>query len=430
MFSGIKRVKKMGAIAFLMIVQLSIGLTMINTSGKLFEESQTRKKGIDDLFNVENSLMFRIVPSVGLEKGNLFRVWLDGNKAESVFNEMKELGLISKKLVYAPVPNVLGIDELIEKIPNKYKNLSKIQKEDYTSNILINKEFYKHYDLKISSGRNFKDSDFDLDYKTTNIPILLGKDFEGIFELGKVFPWKDISNVDEESSKKSVEDTKLEEDTVNFEVVGFLERNAIPTTTLPNQQFATSIIYSDIIAIIPTVKDFIYFTDGRGMAGTGVILEYPKGTDVKNLEETLQKKLRAYDLKGDEISLGAKNLITETYDRDVKSSIALGVLLLVLSMVGTSCIILGQLNKRKREFGIKIAMGATLKDISRDIIIEVLCIVIAASIISLFLNLKVGIGINILILNLCLVTVMTILISIFPVREIKKMNVVELVKEN
>lgn len=328
------------------------------------------------------------------------------------------------------MPNVLGIDELIEKIPNKYKNLSKIQKEDYTSNILINKEFYKHYDLKISSGRNFKDSDFDLDYKTTNIPILLGKDFEGIFELGKVFPWKDISNVDEESSKKSVEDTKLEEDTVNFEVVGFLERNAIPTTTLPNQQFATSIIYSDIIAIIPTVKDFIYFTDGRGMAGTGVILEYPKGTDVKNLEETLQKKLRAYDLKGDEISLGAKNLITETYDRDVKSSIALGVLLLVLSMVGTSCIILGQLNKRKREFGIKIAMGATLKDISRDIIIEVLCIVIAASIISLFLNLKVGIGINILILNLCLVTVMTILISIFPVREIKKMNVVELVKEN
>ena len=99
-------------------------------------------------------------------------------------------------------------------------------------------------------------------------------------------------------------------------------------------------------------------------------------------------------------------------------------------MVGTSCIILGQLNKRKREFGIKIAMGATLKDISRDIIIEILCIVIAASIISLFLNLKVGIGINILILNLCLVTVMTILISIFPVREIKKMNVVELVKEN
>ena len=130
-----------------------------------------------------------------------------------------------KKLVYAPVPNVLGIDELIKKIPNKYKNLSKIQKEDYTSNILINKEFYKHYDLKISSGRNFKDSDFDLDYKTTNIPILLGKDFEGIFELGKVFPWKRILfKCCEESSKKSVEDTKLEEDTVNFEVVGFLER--------------------------------------------------------------------------------------------------------------------------------------------------------------------------------------------------------------
>ena len=101
-------------------------------------------------------------------------------------------------------------------------------------------------------------------------------------------------------------DTKLKEDTVNFEVVGFLEKNAIPTTTLPNQQFATSIIYSDIIAIIPTVKDFIYFTDGRGMVGTGVILEYPKGTDVKNLEETLQKKLRAYDLKGDELSLEQK----------------------------------------------------------------------------------------------------------------------------
>ena len=76
---------------------------------------------------------------MGWKKEIYLRAWLDGNKAESVFNEMKELGLISKKLVYAPVPNVLGIDELIEKIPNKYKNLSKIQQEDYTSNILINR---------------------------------------------------------------------------------------------------------------------------------------------------------------------------------------------------------------------------------------------------------------------------------------------------
>lgn len=430
MFSGIKRLRKMGAIAFLMIVQLSIGLTMINTSGKLFEESQSRKKGITDLFNVENSMMFNIVPSVGLEQGNLFRTWLDGNKADKIFDEMKELGIINKKLVYAPTPNVLGIQELIDKIPKKYEKLSKFQKEDYTSNILINKDFFKHYNFNISSGRNFSEADFELDYKTNNIPILLGKDFEDIFEIGKVFPWKDISSVDEESSKGNEVETKLEEDTVNFEVVGFLKSNAIPTTTMPNQQFATSIIYSDCIAIMPVIKDFIYFSEGRGMTSTGVILEQPKGVDKKELESTLQRKLREYDLKGDEISLGAKNLVTETYDRDVKSSIVLGALLLILSMVGTSCIILGQLNKRKKEFGIKIAQGATISDISRDIIIEILCIVIAASVISLLLNLKIGIGINILMLNLCLVAVMTVLIAIFPIREIKKMNVVELVRES
>lgn len=44
MFKAIKRIKKMGVIGFLIIIQLSIGLTMINTSGRLFEDSQNRKK--------------------------------------------------------------------------------------------------------------------------------------------------------------------------------------------------------------------------------------------------------------------------------------------------------------------------------------------------------------------------------------------------
>ncbi len=59
-----------------------------------------------------------------------------------------------------------------------------------------------------------------------------------------------------------------------------------------------------------------------------------------------------------------------------------------------------------------------------------LVMVIIASIISLILNIKIGVGLTLIGINLVFVAIISILIAIIPVKEIKKMNVVELVKGN
>lgn len=268
--------------------------------------------------------------------------------------------------------------------------------------------------------------DFKKDYKKENIPILLGNEFEKTQKLGDTFKIKYFS----EAVRAGDFDAKLKEDFLTFEVVGFLERNAIAISNGPIELFAQTLLYSDGIKVIPSVENFIGYDAMGESANAAIFLERGIGVKEDELVKILNEKLKKYNLYANLFSLSATTTVIESYERDVKSSLALGFLLLVISIIGTSCIMLGQLNKRKKEFGIKIAMGATLNEIAKEIFLEVLVMVIIASIISLILNIKIGVGLTLIGINLVFVAIISILIAIIPVKEIKKMNVVELVKGN
>ncbi len=309
-------------------------------------------------------------------------------------------------------------------MPKKYENIPDYEQGMYIGEILINENFLNHYNFTISSGRNLKAEDFKKDYKKENIPILLGNEFEKTQKLGDTFKIKYFS----EAVRKDDFNVNLKEDFLTFEVVGFLERNAIPISNGPIELFAQTLLYSDGIKVIPSVENFIGY-DALGESTSAIFLE--RGTLKEDeLVKILNEKLKKYNLYANLFSLSDTTAVIESYERDVKSSLALGFLLLVISIIGTSCIMLGQLNKRKKEFGIKIAMGATLNEIAKEIFLEVLVMVIIASIISLILNIKIGVGLTLIGINLVFVAIISILIAIIPVKEIKKMNVVELVKGN
>lgn len=95
MFKAIKRIKKIGAIGFLIIIQLSISLTMINTSGRLFEDSQNRKKGIESLFDINNTTMVRIGQIGGYEenKEDIWSVILNTLERRGIYEELKKMEL-------------------------------------------------------------------------------------------------------------------------------------------------------------------------------------------------------------------------------------------------------------------------------------------------------------------------------------------------
>ncbi|WP_055071382.1 FtsX-like permease family protein [Clostridium massiliamazoniense] len=426
MFKAIKRIKKIGAIGFLIIIQLSIGLTMVNTSGRLFEDSQNRKKGIESLFDINNTTMVRIGPIGGYEKNeeDIWSVILNALDGKDIYEELKRAGIIKDYYLYGSNVNIHGV--FWDNIPKKYENVLEVDKGAYIGEVLINENFLNHYNFKISSGRNLKAEDFKKDYKKENIPILLGNEFEKTQKLGDTFKIKYIS----EAVRTGPFEVDKKQDFLTFEVVGFLERNAIPISNGPIELFAQNLLYSDGIKVIPSVENFIGYNAIGESVNAAIFLERGIGVKEDELVKILNEKLKKHNLYANLFSLSNTTTVIESYERDVKSSLALGFLLLVISIIGTSCIMLGQLNKRKREFGIKIAMGATLNEIAKEIFLEVLVMVIIASIISLILNIKVGVGLTLIGINLILVVIISFLIAIIPVREIKKMNIVELVKGN
>lgn len=426
MFKYVKRIKKLGLMSLLIILQLSIGMTMINTSGKLFEDSRNRKKGIENLFNIGNTTMVKIQPIKGYDdelEGDYWEILLKSLDAEKIYEDLKRHNIIKDFYIYGSDSNIY--DEFRKKLPEKYENISEDIKDMYLGEILINENFFNHYKLSISSGRNLLSEDFKKDFKIDNIPILMGNDFEGIYKLGEKFKVKYISEVIPIGNKK----VELKEDFITFEIVGFLERNAIPISNGPAELFGTTLLYSDGIKIIPTVTNYIGYNSITMAVDTALFLERTSKVSERELVDILNEKLKKYDLQADLYKLSNTTTIIESYERDVKSSLFLGGLLLILSIIGTSCIILGQLKDRKKEFGIKIAMGATLNDICKDIILETLFMVIVASIISLLLNINMGIGWSIVLINLIIVSITTLLISMFPIIEIKKMKIIDLVRK-
>lgn len=370
--------------------------------------------------------MVRIWPIGGYEKNNedIWSVILNTLDGKEIYEELKRAGTIKDYYLYGSNPNTHEV--FWENMPKKYANVADIEKGAYIGEILINENFLNHYNFKISSGRNLKAEDFKKDYKKENIPILLGNEFEKTQKLGDTFKIKYIS----EAVRIGDFDTKIKEDFLTFEVVGFLERNAIPISNGPIELFAQTLLYSDGIKVIPSVENFIGYDAMGESANAAIFLERGIGVKEDELVKILNEKLKKYNLYANLFSLSGTTTVIESYERDVKSSLALGFLLLVISIIGTSCIMLGQLNKRKKEFGIKIAMGATLNEIAKEIFLEVLVMVIIASIISLILNIKIGVGLTLIGINLVFVAIISILIAIIPVKEIKKMNVVELVKGN
>ena len=86
---------------------------------------------------------------------------------------------------------------------------------------------------------------------------------------------------------------------------------------------------------------------------TALFIERSSGVTESELVKELNNKLEKHGLKVNLFTLSNTTTVIESYERDVESSLALGGLLLVISMIGTSCIMLGQLNKRKKEFGKK-----------------------------------------------------------------------------
>ncbi|WWU65373.1 hypothetical protein QJR26_03190 [Clostridium baratii] len=425
MYNAIKTLKSKKFIVFLMIIQLAYGITILNDVFSLVGVENKKLNNFNKMVDNENTYLIEV------EGGEYIYNFYDD--LDDIYNEIGTLESVRKTYVVFPFPMIV---DKIDNINNdKYENI----KNGYLhqSKILIDSNFNNKYKLKVVEGRTLDKNDFNKDYRKENIPILLGNDFIGKKKIGEIYNINDIASVNKENRKEN--DPELIYEDINFEVVGFLEKDAIPVTTDKTGAIASSVIFSDSITIIPAVKNYLSFGTGVALGDMGVYVECYEGiteekikSDIENILKKYKEESKVKDHLEPQVRLIEREGTKAALKNNINNSKILGGILVFLSTLGIASTMIGDIKNRKNEFGIKISQGASINTICKEMIYEILILVSLSVILALiFLLSKYGIKaitIKLILTDIIIISLITTIISILPIRIIKKIEIVKLLR--
>ncbi|MGL4109843.1 ABC transporter permease [Clostridium sp. LP20] len=421
MLNALKSLKRMKFLAFLIVLQFSIGLMMLNSSAVTIETSRNKMNYFNNLFDFNKTHLLRVFPNDSIFQNDNIDFFAEATPIIKDFHnklqEMKSNDIINRSSIYFIYPN--AISELYEYCPKEYLQLPQDLPARYTTSIMINYDFFNRYDLKLSEGRNFTKADFEIDYKKENIPLILGKDYKEHYKIG-------------DTISQNISDTEK----ITFKIIGFYEDNAIPSI-LSKTEFIENITFSNALSIFPTVKNLDFFNETVAINDVGCFVEANNDMSIDYVKEQFKKDygnsnfiIRDIPLKDDYIP--AKEVLY----KDVINSVVLGLILTILSVIGVISVLLGEIKERRKEFGIRIACGATINDLCKELFFEVLYIMGACSLLSivslwlkqsLFITAKI-INLNIVLYNVGLVLILTLFIGIIPIIKLRKIIVADLMR--
>jgi ABC-type antimicrobial peptide transport system permease subunit len=433
MVNAIKSMMKKKLIFVLVVLQLSFGLNMITSASSIIIDKVVKENNFTNLFNHKNTFVIKQMAENKNQKSiDYFRNYNTLNTLENTFNDLKNSGVIKNSKVFFSFP--LKIDGLDQNANEKYLLLNQqgLFKEFYqfTSKILVNSDFINNYNIKIKQGRNLKESDFNLDYKHEEIPILVGLDYKGKINIGDTFK-QNAYTYDNSKLAGEIKSVNL-----TFKVVGIMDKHAIPSL-LAKSNFIENVIYSDSLVVIPTIKGVTDFSTGLSINDLGVFVELKDNSDITLVENKLNSKLEGTGLYVSSYALEKDYQgIKSNLQNDTNNSLVLGIILTIISVIGIVSIVVGNLYKRKKEFGVRICVGATIPQLCKEVFIEIGLICMASLLLSYsFSFIKSDIktitstfSIIQLLINVLIIVFLTIIISIEPILIIRKMEPVELLK--
>ena len=434
MYNAFRSLGGFKLLTLLVIIQLALGISLLDNVAMQLMGVINKRDVYTEMFDVNNTYMIRVRNAVSWGGNNSAELLDEGTeelaseKAEELTKEIcKDIYDLKDKRIIKYVFSCYNYSGVIADLYDK-SPLEQSKKDmgpnSYLVTLQIDKNFYEHYELKIEEGRTFSEEDFNLDYRKDIIPIVVGNDYKDIVNVGDVLlqEWQ-----------------SYEGDTVKikYKVIGFLETNSIVSFLARNELF-NAITYTNSIVIQPAIDTFPV---SMAMQDIGIFLETGYGNDITKVQEEINDVIRKYDpdnkygfylhtvsLRED---MGA---IKASLVNDINIAILLGGVLILLAIIGITTAILGELKQRRKEFGIRMACGASIKDISKEIIIKVLILSFISAILGfLYVGYTVGeytLGLGITLLNISLVAFFTIAISVVPVISLKKYDVVKLLRED
>lgn len=307
---------------FFLVIQLVFIFISINECNSIYSYYNDNIKDIKKIINVNNTMSFDIKNSA--KRKNIQDI--NFNNISEFYNFISNNSKITEKGGYIYRNNTLGFDE----------------------------NFLSFYSLPISKGRSFTKDDYE---DKNNSPVLLGSNFEESYNLGDTI---NIENKDFKIIGFIQKDTK------------FLQEGNIFTDTLVNlnDYIIKPIYFEDLnnIEKISFMKSFIF--------------NKPKNLNINdlNVNEKIQELSLDYVVKP---FSDIMKLFYNSTKGPAKIKIINSILLSLITTSGLVSSAIVSLLKRKREFGILIALGATKKNIVLQVILENTLLVIFSFFLSI-----------------------------------------------
>lgn len=413
------RLKRMGKIATYIILSLGLSLAVLNTSLAVYGKAKGGVVTFQKMFDLKNTYIFSMETNdPNFEDFNALTYDIENilNKSETLKND----GLIYKTLKYGWNP-FLGRDIVESKLPIKYKDT--MGDYHYNINMTLDFEFIKKNPIEVFKGRTFEKADFEVNPKEQRIPIIVGSNFQAM--IGEQIISKDFISINVNG--------KIEEVPLVYEVIGVYKPNTVPGIIKSfTDKKSLKTYYEDTFILFPEIKGS-YPLDYSVPANVfGVYMELTEGTDPETVKLALENlsETKKIAIEYTSISDGSLTALTAGF-LDGKSTLALGLILVALSTIGAINIMLGHIMKRRKEIGVKLAIGANFNDIFREFFKDMFSVTLVAALVSVFLVFMINkqpVDNKIILLNIAFAAVIAFVITLLPVRKLTKIDSVELMR--
>lgn len=409
----------------LLIIQLSIGFFMMFLI-----------LGVSEYYSQTSIKSQRII-----EQG-LYNVWFNPKgiaenyqKLTSTFKAVSEIDYASiKPEVQLPkAMQLIKKDNRIEAAGKQYStvlykdelnnsNINSIKANTDNLVVICNDEVSdKFFNYQIIKGQNFNDYHSDADKKNNIIPILVGAPLVKQNPIDSIVEIPECINTATEKAFK-------------FRVIGVL--NPV-YPSLIDFNSSGSLENGGYVVIIP--KLVIYSKEIKSDY-QDIVIKLKNKKDVNKIEKEYTKEIGGCNIQIHDISSSIESIKSNGANAAV-TSLGYCIVVLLLSCFGIISVSLSSLAKRKKEIGIRFAIGAKKKHIVSLLEGEYIILFLAAGVVSFLIALIVSnfikngndkmIYVNLHIVGITSITIFIfMIISILPlIREVYKLNPIELIKE-
>ncbi|BDR68516.1 hypothetical protein K144316041_p10100 (plasmid) [Clostridium tetani] len=335
----IKSISKQGLKFKLVFFQLVIVFISLNFAFTLINKNLEIKNNINKLVSKDNSVMFRL----------------------SVSSQNQDpLNSINK--IYEEISN----NKMVDKIGSYFMNKIKVNDSEINA-IFFNRGAFDLYNMNICKGSN---KIFNYQKSQDEIPIFISNNLSNKLNVGNVI------------TVKMLQDNQLKD--FKLKVIGMLSSD----TVFWNSKLGgnSSIVSLKDSIIIPFDKQYFYdeIVDST-MKSKHTVVSIKKAHDLNEFT-TYFSKINYNNTTLDYIKIN--DLITQIYNINkpwIMMTLTFSLLLSILSTIGFIGILTSYITFRKREYGIRFALGSSNKELTRLICGEIYLSLITTNFISILI---------------------------------------------